>query len=227
MHVKKSGDGTSGADTETTAPVVDTTQNEQVTEAPPTEAATVEPAPQTLQGSGQQVSGAVNLEEGITVFRMTHDGTSNFAIFLLNQSTGEQVELLVNVIGSFTGGKAVGIEAAGPYVLDVTADSNWTVTAEQPRPASAPAAPQAFSGVGQSVPAPFMLNEGLATFKMTHDGRGNFGIFLLDAEGGLVELLVNEIGPFDGSKAVSVTGIYSQPLQESIFWTYRQTGIGR
>ena len=164
-----------------------------------------EPESQSLQGAGQEVSDPVVLEEGLTIFRMTHDGASNFAIWLLNQETGEQLELLVNEIGSFDGAKAVGIVDPGNYVLDVSADGNWSVTAEQPRPADAPGPPQTFDGLGQSVSAPFTLNEGLASFTLFHDGSSNFAIWLIDAQGNLVELLVNEIGPFDGSKAVSVT----------------------
>jgi len=152
-------------------------------ETTPTEAPPEEIAP--------QVSAAVSLEEGLTIFRMSHDGASNFAIFLLNQETGEQLDLLVNVIGSFDGAKAVGIEVAGNYVLDISADGNWTVTAEQPRPSSAPSAPQSFSGQGQSVSPAFTLEEGLATFRMTHDGTSNFAIFLLDANGQQVELSRN------------------------------------
>ena len=40
------------------------------------------------------------------------------------------VELLANDIGSFNGSKAVGIASSGIYILDVTADGNWTITIE-------------------------------------------------------------------------------------------------
>ena len=39
---------------------------------------------------------------------------------------------------------------------------------------------------------------------MIHDGGSNFAVELLDEEGQLVDFLVNEIGSFDGSKAVGV-----------------------
>ncbi len=189
------------AESPTTAPEEETPEQQ---ETPTPEVR--EPEPQTVAGTGQEVSPAFALEAGLTVFRMTHDGTSNFAIWLLNQDTGEQLELLANEIGAFDGAKAVGIAEPGNYVLDVTADGRWSADVEQPRPTSAPEPPQTFTSVGQSVPPPFMLNEGLATFRMTHDGSANFAIWLVDANGELIELLVNEIGPFDGSKAVSVTG---------------------
>ncbi len=175
---------------------------------PPTP--TPAPEPQSFQGRGQQVSPKFTLDSGVAIFHMTHDGSSNFAIRLLDHE-GQLVELLVNEIGPFDGSKAVGVKKGaifgakpGIHILDIAADGNWTVVIEQPRPTDAPKAPQTFTGQGQGVSPFFSLESGLVTFHMTHDGSSNFAICLLDHEGQLVELLVNEIGPFDGSKAVGV-----------------------
>lgn len=152
---------------------------------------------------------------------MTHDGGSNFAIVLMNDQ-GEQIELLVNEIGGFNGAKAVGIEQAGTYILDITADGNWTVLIEQPMaPPSAPAPPQTFTGRGQQVSPMFILDSGLAIFRMTHDGNSNFAILLLDDKGDWIELLVNEIGAFDGSKGVGIdrSGAYILDITADGNWT--------
>jgi hypothetical protein len=55
---------------------------------------------------------------------------------------------------------------------------------------------------------------------MTHDGDSNFAVWLLDDEGDKVELLVNEIGEFDGSKAVSIrkSGIYLLDISADGNW---------
>jgi hypothetical protein len=84
------------------------------------------------------------------------------------------------------------------------------VTIEQPRPTTAPTAPQTFTGRGHSVPSPFTLHNGIATFEMTHDGHSNFAIWLYDKDGYRVDLLVNEIGAYSGSKVVGVTGSIGQ-----------------
>ena len=86
--------------------------------------------PVTLGGEGQQVSSFFEMEAGLAIFRLTHDGRSNFAVWLID-SQGQRVELLVNEIGSFDGSTAIGIDQTGVHILDVTADGNWTVSIEQ------------------------------------------------------------------------------------------------
>lgn len=176
--------------------------------------------PIQLSGSGQQASQKFTLGEGLSIFRMTHSGQGNFSIWLLD-SNGEKVELLVNVIGSFNGSKAVRVNTPGEYVLDVQASGGWTVKIEQPRPTTAPSVPKTLSGRGQQASEFITLNSGLKTFKMKHTGQGNFGIWLLDSSGEKVELLVNEIGSFDGSKAIgiSTSGIYILDISADGEWS--------
>ena len=50
----------------------------------------------------------------------------------------------------------------------------------------------------------FSLNEGLKTFTMKYDGSENFIVWMVDDQGNKVDLLANEIGSFDGSKAVRI-----------------------
>lgn len=173
----------------------------------PTNTPTLPPptaTPIRLAGQGQQATKKVSLSDGLTIFRMTHNGSRNFAIWLLDEK-GNKLDLLVNTIGAFNGAKALGIENAGGYVLDVTADGAWSVVMEQPIASpSLPKAPQSFSGRGQQVSALFILNTGLARFNMTHSGARNFAVWLLDQNGDKVALLVNTIGAFNGSKAVGV-----------------------
>ncbi len=83
-----------------------------------------------LDGQGQQASSFFNLRSGLAIFRMTHAGEHNFAIWLLDDH-GKKIDLLVNELGSFAGSKAIGIEKAGRYLLNVQADGKWTVSIEQ------------------------------------------------------------------------------------------------
>lgn len=175
-----------------------------------------EPAPQPrsiepikFSGSGKKATDAFEVEGGVTIFRMEHTGgSSNFAVQLLDGSSGELKELLANEIGGFKGSKLVGLEA-GSYVLDIEADSNWAVTIEQPRPADGPTPPQTFTGDGPEAVGPIKFDGGLARFAMKHSGDGNFAITLHDSTGSLVDLLVNEIGSFEGDDATGVgTGLF-------------------
>jgi len=141
---------------------------------------------------------------------MTHSGDSNFAITLFD-NTGGYVDLLVNEIGVFDGSVAIGVREdsiigakPGIHLLDITADGNWTVLIEQPRPTSADALPINLTGKGCRVSPFFVLDEGLSVLNMTHDGDSNFIITLLSTDGRVAELLVNEIGSYSGKKAIGV-----------------------
>lgn len=174
------------------------------------------PEPITLKGSGDDVSSSFTLEEGVAIFDMNHKGSSNFQIWLYNADTGIQEDLLVNEIGSYSGkmivgvkkGSIVGVEP-GRYLLDVTADGSWDVEVEQPNPSTASSLPWTFSGNGADVSSPFLLESGMGAvkYKMHHVGSSNFQIWLFHVSGDYEELLVNEIGNYDGSTLHSVGGI--------------------
>lgn len=202
---------------------IDVTKTEPEHQTPtptptPTETETPTPTPQptpepiTLSGSGDTVTESFELSGGAVIFHITHDGSSNIIVTLKNANTGERAESLVNEIGSYDGSTFVGVTgsamqpSAGEYLLDIQADGNWDATIEQPRPTSAPTLPQIFSGEEDTVTEPFKLDEGLAKFKMNHDGSSNFIVTLYDKEGERVDSLVNEIGSYQGSTSVSVTG---------------------
>ena len=176
----------------------------------PTPQPVPEPEPMEFSGQGDDVSSKFTLESGITIITMTHNGDSNFAIKLLD-NTGGLVDLLVNEIGVFDGSVAIGVREdniigakPGTHLLDITADGNWTVLIKQPRPTSADALPLNLTGKGCDVSPFFVLDEGLTVFKMTHDGDSNFAITLLSTDGRVAELLVNEIGSYSGKKAIGV-----------------------
>lgn len=80
----------------------------------------------TLSGTGQTATELFNLNQGLARFELFHDGEHNFAVILMTEQ-GKTTELLVNEIGPFTGSKAVQIRQPGRYLLDITADGNWSV----------------------------------------------------------------------------------------------------
>lgn len=183
--------------------------------------------PIDLSGQGQKATDSFSLPSGSSIFKMKHTGSSNFSVRLLDDQ-GELVDLLVNEIGSFDGQKALGIETAGDYLLDIAADGPWTITIESLRPEEeeAPSVPREFSGNSQQATEMFSIGSGLARFEMTHDGSSNFSVRLLDDQGQLVELLVNEIGAFQGSKATSIrqTGKYLLDIAADGNWNIKVTG---
>lgn len=106
--------------------------------ATPAPEPTATPAPVVLSGSGQSVAGPVPLKSGLIRVKMHYGGARNFAVKLLEDGTGKPAggtagldSLLANQIGAWDGEKAVRIDKAGAYVLDVTASGPWEITITQ------------------------------------------------------------------------------------------------
>jgi len=98
---------------------------------------TAEAPPLNITGKGCDVSPFFVLGEGLTVFDMTHDGDSDFAI-ILRSTNGKVTELLVNEIGSYSGKKAIRVKQGniigtrpGIHILSITADGNWAISISQ------------------------------------------------------------------------------------------------
>jgi hypothetical protein len=73
----------------------------------------------TFSGAGKQV---VLYNGGGGIFSLTHDGTRNF---LVNAITADDHKGVVNEIGPYTGRTPL---PAGPAIIAVNADGNWTFT---------------------------------------------------------------------------------------------------
>lgn len=88
------------------------------------------PATREFSGTGATATAQFTLPRGLARFQMTHEGESNFIVYLLN-SEGNEVDVsLVNEIGPFNGSQAVRVPEAGTYLLDVDADGPWTIRVE-------------------------------------------------------------------------------------------------
>lgn len=79
---------------------------------------------------GQVATELFTLGAGLTRVNMTHTGDHNFIVWLLD-SSGDEIELLVNEIGPFNGSGALRIEQAGQYLLTVDADGSWEIVLSQ------------------------------------------------------------------------------------------------
>lgn len=97
---------------------------------PPVAAPPMPPGSVRLQGVGQTATQQFALKAGLATFSLQHNGNRNFIVWLLNDK-GERQDLLVNVIGPFSGSKAIQVRADGSYLLDVAADGRWVVSVTQ------------------------------------------------------------------------------------------------
>ncbi|MGQ7786607.1 TM2 domain-containing protein [Nesterenkonia sp. K-15-9-6] len=146
-------------------------------------------------GSGDAV---ISLPEDGTggIVTAEHSGSSNFALTVLDAQNQSTAELLVNTIGQYSGSTAWGVMSLGDGVsIQVSADGPWSITVE---PFSA-AEPMPGSGSGDGV---YLYDGGAATLHVTHNGQSNFVVTEETDDLFNLGLLINEIGPYEGSVAI-------------------------
>ena len=90
-----------------------------------------ESPPFNWSGAGDDVKGPINLETGTKSVAITHSGSTDFVVELVN-ADGTLAENLVNIVGSYDGTIEVKIHpmiglTPDIYGLVITADGEWTV----------------------------------------------------------------------------------------------------
>lgn len=150
--------------------------------------------PVTLSGSGDDVVELATPDGAAAVLELTHDGSSNFAVFALDQS-GNQTDLLVNTIGAYAGSRLVNLGGSDIGGLEISASGAWQVVARPLRDAPR-AEGGALDGSGDAV---VLLPGGAdaSRLTLTHDGSSNFAVFGYSTGG--ASLLVNDIGRYEGT----------------------------
>lgn len=122
------------------------------------------------------------------VISITHDGTSNFAVWSLD-GDGQRGELLVNVIGTYTGTSTLPAESTA---LAIEADGGWTATVSPMT--SVPSFTEATDGTGDAV----VRYDGEAgPLEIQHLGDAVFAV-VAHLPDGTSDLLINDLGEFEG-----------------------------
>lgn len=145
---------------------------------------------ETVTGKGDDVISNISIGDGVYRIHFTHSGRSNFSIWAYD-SNGDR-DLLVNDIGKYDG--YVFFDGISPYSFEITADGTWTYTIEKLSKTSE----TSFSGRGDFVTPICSLSK--KTWQFTHNGKSNFSIWVYTNDGR--DLLVNEIGNYDGKKII-------------------------
>lgn len=160
---------------------------------------------QNVSGSGDDVVTGVTLDSGIFRIHFKHDGSRNFIVESYDDAGNS--DLLINTIGAYDG--YVLLSGTSPYAFEITADGAWTYTIERLSDVNeddphivfaADGSVSSFSGSGDYVTD--IWTGGSGAWQFTHDGERNFAVWLYTTDGR--DLLVNEIGVYDGKKMVSI-----------------------
>ncbi len=127
----------------------------------------------------------------------TYSGSGHFAVESLD-AQNQMDDLLVNHVGAYTGTTAFGfgLSSKPPVNIQVTATGPWTLKISPI--STAPNLVSPASGKGDAV---YLWNGKATSWAITNQGTGHFAV---ETEGsGLFShsLLVNQVGPFNGTVA--------------------------
>ena len=150
-------------------------------------------APITNNGSGDSVASDISLDDSlIYVAHFTHSGRRNFIVHSFDESGNK--EYLINEIGNYDG--VILLPMASSLTFNIQADGAWSYEISQ----IGATTDESFSGHGDFVTPLFKSTAGAWTF--THDGSSNFAVKVHTTSGR--RLLVNEIGPYNGTQMVEI-----------------------
>ena len=186
-----------------------------------------------------------NLEPGLAIVEMTHQGEGDFLVDLLpveeedssaaparleffgDGSGTKPALILAKEAGSVDASRAVGIRTAGEHVFDVKATGPWTVRVEQPRPSDVPS-PTTFSGDDDTATPLFQLSVGPKEITATNPAGGKLKVSLLDGEGNeVISLPEDESNQTDGEPPANLSstvdipeaGVYVFDVRADSLWT--------
>jgi hypothetical protein len=196
--------------TEDPTPTAEATPTPEPTEEPtatpdptPTPEPTAAFADIELSGTGDAVPRFEIPADSAAIAEISHSGTSNFAIFTIAED-GTQTDLLVNTIGNYSG-TVLFDEQSGQHSVgfEVTADGQWTIVIQPVTAALTWDVESAVSGTGDDVVRIDPPVSGLLTADVSHTGVSNFAIISYGGGPFGQDLLVNEIGAYDGEVIVA------------------------
>lgn len=154
-------------------------------------------APVEYSGTGSFVQDLAIPADQPAIAEIVHNGASNFVVWGLDSKLS-QSDLLVNHIGVYSGtvliNRGFSFSPTDIKSLEIDADGVWS--AKVSPATTAKPFKKRYSGTGDFV----LRYEGKRSkIKVSHDGSSNFVITTFDSKGLYSELVVNEIGNYQGT----------------------------
>lgn len=128
------------------------------------------------------------------IAEVSYAGQRNFIIWSIDED-GDKSDLLVNTIDNYSGTVLL-TGSDHPVGFEITATGNWTITIKPTSSARTWDGTGPIEGRGDDVIRVIPPADDLFTITLTHRGQSNFIIWAYD--GSFPDLVVNEIGRFEG-----------------------------
>lgn len=154
---------------------------------------------QTVSGAGSDVPALSPITAPVVV-TLTYEGSDNFIVRPVNRDGDEGISW-ANEIGTWSGTIFQGKPSVPIVAASVEADGNWKI-AIKPLAAAPVVSARRYSGSGYSVVKFRASSSGFKRIKFTHDGESNFIVRPISSSGSEGISLVNEIGPYAGTKVL-------------------------
>ena len=187
------------------------------TPAPPPQTPTPTPRlafePITLSGVGDAVPEFTIPSGAVAIATLSHNGAANFAVWSIAEDGSE--DLLVNAIGAYQGTRLLD-PLSEPIAFELTADGAWTIVVSPIREARAWDPSTQGTGRGDDVLRVDPNITGLGRTHLTHNGQANFVVYA--HSGSFPDLLVNEIGPYDGDVRIEASTVVLEIIADGD-WT--------
>jgi hypothetical protein len=183
----------------------------------PSNTPTLAPQPIILNGSGDSVVDVLKWD-GPAILDITYTGAHNFAVENYS-SNGDQIDLLVNTIGSYHGRRPVDFQS-DEYTtrLAITASGQWEIRVLPLNQITRLNIPGTYNGVGDDVieisggtPDLLSVNASNASHNFAVLGHGNYS-----------DLLINEIAPYSGTVILSSDTIILEIIATGS-WSFQVT----
>lgn len=187
---------------------------EQTDATPPAE------ANRRLSGTGADVINGSIPGDKLAIARIEHTGgESNFQVWAVDDK-GEKADLLVNEIGEYSGTVDINFGYTPPLRgIDINADGDWSIVI-LPADWARDLGTSGGQGTGDEVVDASRLAG--ATVRLTHDGESNFQIWAYDADGDTIDLIVNEIGAYEGTHRVPNDTVWFEVTADGNWTVTRQ-----
>lgn len=152
-----------------------------------------------LSGTGDDVIRGRIPADAPAIAVLSHRGEGHFAIWAV-ESDGEEYDLIANEIGDYDGRGTVNFDRYGRTLagFNISADGPWTMRLVPASDASRVS--DSYAGQGDDVLRAATHAGRVVT--ISHRGEGHFAIWAHDSDAEATDLLVNEIGDYDGTVAL-------------------------
>jgi hypothetical protein len=190
------------------------------TQLPPTPTSAPVFEGQEYSGTGDDIIDLSGLPETPLLLTLSHQGNGNFIIQAYDADNNLK-DLIVNTIGDYQGRRALNLFGETPARLSVKADGPWSIKIDDISKAPTLEVPGKIEGNGDDV---ILLTGGKPdTISLSHQGQGNFIVVAHEADGLFPNLVVNEIGKYEGKNLISTkTDIIE--IQADGPWSMEVTG---